>query len=239
MKPISFLFLIVVAVNAYTSTIHVNLEREILKTGFHRVLNTTLIFKTFPKKNCELNVLQEISPTWYISDDEYENLRRFSTDLPEIHYLNGKNDIEKPSWKCETKQILLTMNLKTKTPSVVLPIHFRYQKPSLNKKFRKVMIKKPSLVYLTCGIEKHKITFEKQIKKDTWKTKTIYMDDISAEIPVGNLNHLFMVRVGTNLALISEDKSDVVDLTDSKEKEEQQNCILIEPEIFEEMKCSD
>eukprot|EP01080_Neovahlkampfia_damariscottae_P011335 gene11335-4503_t len=85
MKPISFLFLIVVAVNAYTSTIHVNLEREILKTGFHRVLNTKLIFKTFPKKNCELNVLQEISPTWYISDDEYENLRRFSTDLPEIH----------------------------------------------------------------------------------------------------------------------------------------------------------
>eukprot|EP01080_Neovahlkampfia_damariscottae_P011334 gene11334-4502_t len=76
------------------------------------------------------------------------------------------------------------MDLKTKTPSVVLPIHFRYQKPSLNKKFRKVMIKKPSLVYLTCGIEKHKITFEKQIKKDTWKTKTIYMDDISAEIQI-------------------------------------------------------
>eukprot|EP01080_Neovahlkampfia_damariscottae_P011003 gene11003-3709_t len=97
MKPISFLFLIVVAV-AYTSTIHVNLEREILKTGFHR---------TFPKKNCELNVLQEISPTWYISDDEYENLRRFSTDLPEIHYLNGKNDIEKPSWKSETNDLFL------------------------------------------------------------------------------------------------------------------------------------
>eukprot|EP01080_Neovahlkampfia_damariscottae_P011002 gene11002-3708_t len=39
--------------------------------------------------------------------------------------------------------------------------------------------------------------------------------------------------------MTGEDKSDVVDLTDSKEKEEQQNCILIEPEIFEEMKCSD
>jgi len=55
---------------------------------------------------------------------------------------------------------------------------------------------------LTCGEDKHRVTFEKYEKKDTWKTKKNYMDDISAEIPVGNLNQLMIVRFGTNFALV-------------------------------------
>jgi hypothetical protein len=147
MKILLFLFILVWKCSSsnsgYKSTIHVKLERTIYKTGFHRELNITLRFFDIPKKNCELNILQEVSPSWYISDDEYENKRRFSIDLPEIHYLQEKFDIEKPSWKSSTKQILFTSVLKDLLYSIVIPIHLRYQKPSLDKKFRKVLIKKP------------------------------------------------------------------------------------------------
>jgi hypothetical protein len=54
-----------------------------------------------------------------------------------------------------------------------------------------------------CGKEKYRVSYKKfEPNTEHWNPKKKYMDDFSVHVPVGNLNDLPMIRLGTGFVLI-------------------------------------
>ncbi|KAF2069863.1 hypothetical protein CYY_008816 [Polysphondylium violaceum] len=162
-------------------------QRTVVKQGFHRELISNISISTSgsgAQNQCSLLFLEHFDQGIFVDQYEVDEIHRFGGPQVNIYQLI---DLEKPSAtstqnyiSVETAPFVLDSENITHL-TVTLPIHFRYQNPSIDSEFRQSLIS-PPIVYIRCQAD----------LGGEWKRvaniKSPQTKPIKTNIPVGQLN---------------------------------------------------
>ncbi|ELR13055.1 phosphatidylinositol glycan [Acanthamoeba castellanii str. Neff] len=140
-----------------------SLRRSLDKKGFHREIRTDITLsargrETSELRWCQVALMEMLPESVFVDKYQVDELHRFGG--PQV-LIFDEFDLEKPSSDHGARQGVVIVQTTTTNPtkvgdrlearlSVVLPIHLRYQDPSLDATHRKFSIP-PPLVYVRCG----------------------------------------------------------------------------------------
>jgi len=145
----------------------IKLNRYLLRDGYHRELVSE--FKTKYKGN--LLILEYLSESFYLDKYQLEEMERFGS--PHRVKLLREIDLEKPAAFSSPNYIFVFHNITNDHFNVTLPIHIRYQTPSLTSKSVSLEIKEPIGIFI-------------ESKEDKWKRLCLDKEEIlKLDIPTG------------------------------------------------------
>jgi len=142
-------------------------QREVLGAGFHRVIHTQVVLQDGTGKgavqsayqDCRIVLVDLLPHTAYVDPYQISELRRFGGNDTVLMSAEGV-DVEAPSTSPKALQMVVVTSLlspNTSPPSsltdlittpsrVSLPVHSRYQQPSLLSSFASVRVAPPMLL---------------------------------------------------------------------------------------------
>ncbi|KYR00199.1 phosphatidylinositol glycan [Tieghemostelium lacteum] len=162
-------------------------DRSIKKLGFHRDLVTSLVITNHLNNGlheCSLSLLEHLDEVIFIDKYEVDEIQRFGGPQVTIYQLI---DLEKPSLSSTQNYVSVVKSNLTLSPNqyqsinISLPVHFRYQNPSLHSPTRQSTISIPKL-FLKC----------KESHNQWLRIYPSYQDpaqqSIQIQLPVGQLS---------------------------------------------------
>ncbi|XP_067005392.1 phosphatidylinositol-glycan biosynthesis class X protein [Anabrus simplex] len=191
--------------------IHATITRHVENEGFHRELHSLIeVIMGQPKllTKCYV-VLEELLPSGlYVNPDQLADLRR----LGQVSACaQGHVDVEAPKQNSSSHLVhvysFLEQTQNLLSAKVILPFHLRYHNPKPSGGYAQVHLDAPTLL-LHCPVkvpclEKHKKVIAPcrpcgkakcQWHSVPYKTNS---PNIKLSVPVGNLDHYFLVTVCT------------------------------------------
>jgi len=173
------------------------LDRNAGKFGFHRDLITSIIF-SLPEEetnDCTLLLVENLSESIYIDKFQIEDEERLSAKLqnrehPKIR-MKEEMDVEKPVYhpNLHPAEVLVFQNVTQRNVTITIPIHFRYQTPSIEP-YTLLSIPPPK-IWINCKFRLN-ISDWNPLCYETNKNHTI-----NILIPNGLLQHEQLVTYGT------------------------------------------
>jgi hypothetical protein len=127
-----------------------NIEHSLTKQGMHRELIITSNHKAISPPtttiSCRIVAIELLSDAFFVDQYEVEELSRFGGG-PNITIYRDI-DLEKPSYLSPTNIVVVSSPVSWESTSIrlSLPIHHRYQTPSINTPYTDVFIHNPTIL---------------------------------------------------------------------------------------------
>ncbi|KAL9653517.1 hypothetical protein ABK040_002150 [Willaertia magna] len=192
---ILFLALSLLISFVYCSENNVNkiimIERQLIKSGFHKTLRTSFHLPKDIKNDNLLNItlVENVQKDIYFDIYEIKNFKNYFTINNHQKYI----DIEKPSYLIKDSeyvtisfhQLLSIDTIANHITTFEIPIHFRYQFPKEKLEYEEIKVLDPKFVIIN------------NVQYEIIKASNITDDNSLVDIPIGNIEHFKTVQFVT------------------------------------------
>jgi len=166
----------------------INLQRFILKEGFHRDIQTIIHLPSISSGTVLL--LEHFSQAIYLDKYQLKELERFGAQhrvrlLQEI-------DLEKPAAFSTPNYAFIFKEIASDRFNITIPIHFRYQNPSSDARYISVEIQSPKVFLLSDGQSKWKLLCTSSMKEG----------ELRVNIPTGEADKEEVVSMLTTITTL-------------------------------------
>lgn len=195
----------------------VKVKQDLLNEGFHRNITYEIVFDTTENsngmslKNCIVALEQVLPAGVYVNPDELSDLRR----IGKINALpRNRVNIELPTEHSEPNTVYILGKLIHNEVNIWIPVHARYHQAVTGGGMARNEVGAPS-IYLRCpdqrldmcgGPVPKTLSFlcNGVKEKCSWKDIPYSMltDTLVWQVPVGNLDHYYLVGIGTGLVVV-------------------------------------